>query len=152
LADRFLAFLIRIIPKIGPLKVLQFKTPTPGAERMFEASFNATLDRYRALLSEAGASQPNLPNDNLDTGDTTGPGKYRLNDETHAKLLDELAKQNFRDASPEVRTELLEFFGHPDAPYAMKRKRKQWARVLAEVEELKMAVPATAATSGADRQ
>ena len=152
LADRFLAFLIRIIHKIGPLKVLQFKTPTPGAERMFEASFNATLNRYRALLSEAGAGQPNLPNDNLDTGDTTGPGKYRLNDETHAKLLDELAKQNFRDASPEVRTELLEFFGHPDAPYAMKRKRKQWARVLAEVEELKMAVPATAATSGADRQ
>ena len=78
------------------------------------------------------------------------PRKLAL--ETYDNAFDELAKQNFRGASPEVRTELLEFFGHPDAPYAMKRKRKQWARVLAEVEELKMAVPATAATSGEDPQ
>src|SRR6202030_1101376 len=45
--ERFLAFLTRILPKIGPLKVLQLKTPTPAAEKLFEASFNATLDRYR---------------------------------------------------------------------------------------------------------
>jgi len=39
--ERFLAFMARILPKIGPLKVLQLKTPTPETERMFEASFNA---------------------------------------------------------------------------------------------------------------
>src|SRR6202049_245197 len=122
--ERFLAFLVRILPKIGPLKVLQLKTPTPAAEKLFEASFNATLDRYRQLLSQAGAGQPDLPNDNFDTGEITGPGKYQLTDETQAKLLDELAKQKFNGASPEMRAELLEFFGHPDAPYAMKRKPK----------------------------
>ena len=139
--ERFLAFLVRILPKIGPLKVLQLKTPTPETERMFEASFNATLDRYRQLLSQVGTGQPDLPNDNFDTGEITGPGKYRLNDETHAKLLDALAKQNFSGASPEVRAELLEFFGHPDAPYATKRKPKDWAKVQAELEQLKNAVP-----------
>jgi len=41
--DRFLAFLIRILPKIGPLRVLELKTPTPAAERLFESSFNTTL-------------------------------------------------------------------------------------------------------------
>src|SRR5260370_18224452 len=30
--ERFFAFLTRILPKIGPLKVLQLKTPTPAAE------------------------------------------------------------------------------------------------------------------------
>ena len=104
---------------------------------MFEASFNATLDRYRQLLSQVGTGQLDLPNDNFDTGGITGPGKYRLNDETHAKLLDALAKQDFRGASPEVRAELLEFFGHPDAPYATKRKPKEWAKVQAELEQLK---------------
>ena len=104
---------------------------------MFEASFNATLDRYRQLLSQVGSDQLELPNDNFDTGEITGPGKYRLNDETHAKLLDVLAKQNFNGASPEVRAELLEFFGHPDAPYATKRKPKEWAKVQAELEQLK---------------
>ncbi len=47
MGDAVLAFFIRIIPKIGPLKVLDIKTPTPQAQQMFEASFNATLDLYR---------------------------------------------------------------------------------------------------------
>src|ERR1700736_595358 len=139
--ERFLAFLTRIIPKIGPLKVLRLRTPTPETERMFEASFNATLDRYRKLLDQVGTGQPNVPNDNFDTGEATGPGKYRLNDETHAKLLDALAKQNFSGASPEVRAELLEFYGHPDAPSATKRKPKVWAKVQAQLEQLKPAAP-----------
>src|SRR5450755_1597021 len=115
--EKFLAFLARLLPKIGPLKALQLKTPTPETERMLEASFNASLDRYKKLLGQVNAEQPVLTNDNFDTGETTGPGRYRLNDETHAKLLDALAKQNFSGASPEVRAELMEFFGHPDAPY-----------------------------------
>jgi zinc dependent phospholipase C len=145
--EKVLAFLARILPKIGPLKVLQLKTPTPETERMFEASFNATLDRYRDLLSQVGTGQPALPNDNFDTGEITGPGKYRLNDETHAKLLHALAKQNFSGASPEVRAELIEFFGHPDAPYATKRKPKDWAKVQAELEQLKNAVPPVVITT-----
>jgi Zinc dependent phospholipase C len=148
--ESFLAFLVRILPKIGPLKVLQLKTPTPAAEKLFEASFNATLDRYKQLLSQAATGQPDLPNDNFDTGEITGPGKYKLADETQAQLLDALAKLKFNSASPEVRAELLEYFGHPDAPYAMKRKPKDWAKVQTELEELKNAPPPAAATSADD--
>jgi hypothetical protein len=137
--EKVLALLVRILPKFGPLKVLQLKTPTPETEKMFEASFNATLDRYRKLLADAGGDRLQLPNDNFDTGEITGPGKYHLNDETHAKLLDALAKQDFRGASPQVQGELLEFFAHPDAPYTIKRKAKDWARVQAELERLKNA-------------
>jgi zinc dependent phospholipase C len=145
--ERFLAFLVRILPKIGPLRVLQLKTPTPAAEKLFEASFNRSLDRYRQLLGQVSAGQPTLPNDNFDTGEITGPGKYQLNDEAHAKLLDALAKQSFNGASPEVRAELLEFFGHPDAPYAMKRKPKDWAKVQGEIEQLKNSAPPVVTTS-----
>jgi Zinc dependent phospholipase C len=139
--ERFLAFMVKIIPKIGPLKVLELKTPTPQAEQMFEASFNAALDSYRKLLAEAGTGLPDVPNDNFDTGSVTGPGKYWLNDETQAKLLDALAKENFAGASPEVRAELLAFFADPNAPYAIKNKRKKWAKVQAEIEELKQETP-----------
>jgi len=143
--ERFLALLARVIPKIGPLKVLQLRTPTPETERLFEASFNATLDRYRKLLDHVGTRQLDLPNDNFDTGEATEPGKYRLNDETHAKLLDVLAKQNFNSASPEVRAELLEFYRHLDAPFATKRKPKVWVKVQSELEQLKRAAPPVAA-------
>jgi Zinc dependent phospholipase C len=147
--ERFLAFLVSIIPKVGPLKVLELRTPTPQTERMFENSFNTTLDRYRKLLAEADTGQPNLPNNNFDTGEITGPGKYRLNDETHANLLDALAKQNFSGASPAVLAELLEFYGHPDAPYATKRNAKAWAKVQAQLEQLKKA-PQPVVTGGVD--
>ena len=128
--------------------MLELKTPTPAAEQLFEASFNASLlDRYKKLLAEVGAGQPQLPNDNFDTGGITPPGKYKLDDRTQAKLLDDLAKQNFKGASPEMRAELLEYFGHPDAPYAMKRKTKDWAKVQAELEQLKNAPPASTASA-----
>jgi hypothetical protein len=152
LHDRFLAFLYHLLPKIGPLKVLELKTPTPAAERLFEASFNATLDRYRMLLGQAASGSPELPNDNFDTGEITGPGKYKLNDEAQAKLLDALAKQKFIGTSPEIRAELLEYFGHPDAPYAMKKKAKEWAKVQTELDELKSATPAAVSKGAQDPQ
>jgi Zinc dependent phospholipase C len=140
--DKFLAFLYKLVPKIGPLRVMQFRTPTPQTEKMFEASFNTTLDRYRALLSDQTASQLALIDDNFDTGGLTGPGKYRMNDEAHAKLLGMLADEKFTGASPEVREELLHFFSESDAPYATKRNVKAWAKVQVQLEELKAAPPA----------
>jgi zinc dependent phospholipase C len=141
--ERFLAFLYRLLPKFGPLKVLQFKTPTPETERMFEASFNATLERYRKLLDSARDGSVELPNDNFDVGENTGPGKYRMNDEAHARLLDRLAGNNFLGASSEVKEELMRFFGDPTAAYATKRNAKAWAKVQIQLQQLKSASAAT---------
>jgi Zinc dependent phospholipase C len=139
--DRFLAVLYRLLPKFGPLRVLQLKTPTPETERMFEASFNATMDRYRNLLKEEGEGRLALPNNNFDVGEPTGPGKYRMNDDVHAKLLGKLAAQDFARVTPDLRAELLNFFADPDAPYATKRKPKEWSKVVAEVQQLKSTPP-----------
>jgi hypothetical protein len=135
--ERFLAFLYKLLPKFGPLLVLQFKTPTPQTEQMFEASFNATLSRYRKLLTEEGEGRADLQNYNFDVGENTGPGKYGLNDDAHAKLLDRLAEGKFSGVSAELRDELLRFFAEPGAPYATKRNLKAWAKVQAELEQLK---------------
>ncbi len=139
--DDFLAFVYRLLPKFGPLRVLQLKTPTPETERMFEASFNATMDRYRGLLKEEGEGRLKLLNDNFDVGEPTPPGKYRMNDDAHAQLLDKLAEQNFADMTPDLRAELLDFFSDPNAPYATKRKPKEWSRVMAELQQLKSTTP-----------
>ena len=137
--DNFLAFLTKLIPKVGPLKVLQLRAPTPETERMFEASFNVTLDHYRKLLAQKDSGLLDLPNDNFDTGEVTGPGVYRLNDETYAMLLDALARQNFNGASPELRAELLSFYGNPDAPYTTKKNSKDWMKVQTQLEQLRKA-------------
>jgi Zinc dependent phospholipase C len=144
LGEKILAFLTKIIPKIGPLKVLQLRVPTPATERMFEASFNATLKRYRELLADLDAGRLNLPNTNFDTGSVSTPGQYRLNDKTHAKLIDRLAKQDFHDVSPEVRAELLEFYADPNSPDTTKKEQKEWMKVQREIQELKSGVPGAA--------
>src|SRR5215470_13824368 len=111
----FLAFLYKLIPKIGPLKILQFRTPTPETEHMFEASFNATLDRYRKLLTETREGNLQLPNDNFDVGENTGPGKYGLNDDAHAILLDKLAEAKFAGVNGELKAEFVHFYADPDS-------------------------------------
>lgn len=141
----FLAFLYRLIPKFGPLKVLQFRTPTPETEHMFEASFNATLSRYRRLLTDTGEGTLQLENDNFDVGESTGPGKYRLNDEAHATLLDKLAETRFVSINAEAKAELLHFYADPDAPYTTKRNAKAWAKAQAQLPQLRAAPAAPAA-------
>jgi hypothetical protein len=145
--ERLLAFLYKLIPKFGPLKVLQFKTPTPEAQRMFRASFNATLDQYRVLIAEVRDGKLVLPNDNFDVGEATGPGKYILNDDAHANLLDRLAAQKFAGVSPALRDELVEFYSEPDAAYATKRDPKAWANVQSQLAELKTASLSVAPSS-----
>jgi len=143
--DRFLAFLYQLLPKVGPLKVLQLRTPTPETERMFQASFNATMDRYRDLLKEEAEGRLKLPNNNFDVGEFTSPGKYFMNDDAHAELLGKLAALDFADMSPDLRAELLEFFADPDAPYAIKRNPKAWSKVEAELQQLKSKAPPVSA-------
>jgi len=88
---QFLAFLFRLVPKIGPFKVFSFKAPTPAAEKLYEASFNNTLTRYRQSLADLQAGHLTLPNENFDTGRPTHQGEYHMADQAYAKLLENLA-------------------------------------------------------------
>jgi len=144
--DSLLAFFFRLVPKIGPFSVFKFKTPTPGAEKLFEASFSGSVTDYERFLHEQKDSgKIELVNDNFDTGTVTGPGQYPLADKTYAQLLDHLAKDHFSKVSPELRKILLDFYSDPNAPIATKKDKTEWAKVLKEVDELKNS-NATAAT------
>ncbi len=145
--EKFLAFIYLLIPKWGPLRVLQFRTPTPETERLFEASFNETLDLYRQLLRQQRDGIVALANDNFDVGSDTGPGKYRLNDSAHAELVSRLADQKFANVSPALLDELEQFYSDPSLPYANKKDHKAQARLQAALEQLKLLKkPETAAS------
>ncbi len=85
LMDRFVAFLLKLVPPIGPLRDLRFQTPNAQAENLFMKSFDRTLDEYRALLAEAGTGHLHLRNLNFDTGKPARVGTYRLADEAERK-------------------------------------------------------------------
>jgi Zinc dependent phospholipase C len=139
---RLLGFLLELIPKVGPFRDLAFKIPTPDAERLFVASFSNALQNYVQLAKQQGSPrQTILVNDNFDTGTITGPGQYPLADKTYADLLDRLQKNNFASVSPGLRSTLLTYYSDLNAPFATKRDKKEWTKVLRNVNQLKASQP-----------
>ena len=108
---RVLAFFIRILPKIGPFRALQFRTPTPETQKLFIDSVNGTIRRYRELLAAEAARRPNLPNENLDIGRTASYGAYSGSDKTYERLVDKLARKHFDRMPSELRDNILAFYG-----------------------------------------
>ncbi len=137
MGEKFLALLIRILPKIGPLKILTFRTPTPEAQKLFENSFNATVDRYRLLLTRADEGRLELPNNNFDVGEVTARGKYKLNDATCARLLDRLSTRNLVDVDHDLRNQLLDFYAASGSNDAGKTLGTGQKRIKRQVEALK---------------
>jgi hypothetical protein len=59
---RMVTRLMEFVPKSGPFKSLAFRAPNLEVEKMFMASFNATVDGYRVLLVNVDARRVELPN------------------------------------------------------------------------------------------
>jgi hypothetical protein len=133
------AWFFRVVPKVGPFKALAFKPPTPEAEKYYMESFNTTVSEYRTLLKQVNGTKIELVNMDFDTGKPTQAGEYKLADEAFADLLQKLAKHNFEGASPELRQNIIAFYGNLNAPIATKHDKDDWQETLRALEKLKAA-------------
>jgi len=138
IGSKILTFVFRVVPKVGPFKALAFKRLTPETEKMYMASFNATIVRYRELLAEQNAGRLKLPNDNLDVGAFTSPGKYSLADAAYSDLLQKL-QGHYTEIPQELRSDILAFYRDLGVPISTKTKDDDWARVVKDLDELKAA-------------
>jgi hypothetical protein len=116
LGARTLAFFARLLPKVGPLKGLAFKVPTPRVERMFEDSFDAAVQRDRQSFADAKVGDLRISNRDLDTGKPVSPGEYLLTDRTYDKLLAKLAEKKFDGVTPELRENIVTFYDQMKTP------------------------------------
>jgi hypothetical protein len=139
---RFVAALLRIVPKIGPFRALDFNDPTPKTEDLYIKSIDKTFDDYRALLEQTKTHPPELPDDDLDSGQATNAAEYTLADDTYAKLVTQLAGKNFAQTSPELRENILAFYADAKVPIKTKKNDDQWQKVSAALDQLKAAPPA----------
>jgi Zinc dependent phospholipase C len=113
---RMFAFVIRVIPKVGPLSGLAYKLPTPQTEKMFEDSFDAAVKRDRASFAAIQTGDLKIANRDLDTGKPVTPGEYELTDKTYDKLLIKLASKQFEGITPELRENILAFYAAMKTP------------------------------------
>src|SRR3569833_559113 len=83
LRTRITAFIIRIAPKVGPLRALKFKPPTGEAERLFIKAFDASSAHFAVIIKELqDGRDPHLADIEFDTGKPTRFGEYGHADET----------------------------------------------------------------------
>jgi hypothetical protein len=128
--SRFLAFLLGIVPKVGPFRALGFTAPTPAVQKLFMDSFVGTLQLYREELAAVQAGkQPSLKDQNFDIGKTSTFGVYKLADEACSKLLVRLSEYRFGQVDENLRKSLVDYYakGNPADP-----------RASAALEELKL--------------
>jgi Zinc dependent phospholipase C len=137
LGARILALFLKLVPKVGPFKAVNFKIPTKQTEDMYIKSVDATIEDYAGLLREESKGKLDLPNRDCDTGGSTRPGEYVLADKTYAHLVDKLTTKGSNSLSVALRSNLLEFYSDPSAPIATKKNAKAWRRLQDELDTLK---------------
>jgi hypothetical protein len=134
---RFLGFIYRLIPKIGPFRTLSFSVPTPEAERLFLDSFTIAKERYRQSLAASSAGRLNLVNTDFDTGQPTRRGEYSLADDTYDELLGKLVGRAFANVSEDLRSNLVAYYGNLDSlPTGTDAERKRSARIRQQLARL----------------
>ena len=137
LGSRFLAFILKIIPKVGPFKAVNFKIPTQPTEDMYIKSVNTTIDDCNDLLHHVRTRKLDLANTDYDTGKPTKPGEYPLSDKTYARLVDELSSKTEASPDKDLRADVLHFYSDENATLATRKDRKAWKKLQEQLKKLK---------------
>jgi hypothetical protein len=134
---KVLAVIVKILPKIGPLRVVDPKPPIPDTERMYLASVQQTVASYAKALRLEEEQRLVLPDDDLDTGRATRPGEYKLADRAYARLLKQLTRNRFAGLRPELRQNLLDYYRDLNQPFETKQHKSDWKQLLKNLDALK---------------
>ena len=133
-----LAGLIRILPKIGPLKPLKFTPPGPVAEKYYIQSFDTVLIHYDASIKKMFDSNIHLNNQDFDTGKKTTPGEYKLADKTYCDLVLKLQDLEYATVNPTLKQNILYFFENAKSDTTL-HQNKDWDKVSKALSELQCA-------------
>jgi hypothetical protein len=138
---RILAFFLKIVPKVGPFKAVDFKIPSQQAEDIYIKSVNTTIDDCDDLLHNVRTRKLDLVNTDYDTGRPTKPGEYPLSDKTYARLVDQLSSKANAGADSQLLANLLTFYADPNAPLATRQNAKEWQKLQEGLKKLKEKAP-----------
>jgi len=150
LIPEVLSIVIRLVPKIGPLKSLKFKDPGPEGEKLFLKGFDASVENYSAALNELHErKEVTFENIDFDTGKITARGEYGLADKTYSDLIIKLQNNNFVDLTNALKENILHFYQEPAVTKNVKTPKSDRInrdQTNAALRELKVAKPVNANT------
>jgi hypothetical protein len=141
--ERIYAFIIQILPKVGPLRSLRFQDPGPGGEKLFIRSFDSTVVHYGIILKKLRDNEgTHLADIDFDTGKLTAPGEYGLADQTYSLLLIKLQAEKFQNLTLPLKDNVLSFYNKADTTDAKPTKNKKdkidWQKTHIALQQIKV--------------
>lgn len=106
----FISFIIRVLPKVGPLRALKFRAPGPEAEKYFIESFDSVLHHYSLQLSQLQTQPVLLPDLDFDTGKPTERCEYPLADIAYSDLVLKHKETDFRNLPYALQQDITKFY------------------------------------------
>ncbi|MGN6163783.1 MAG: zinc dependent phospholipase C family protein [Flavisolibacter sp.] len=131
-----LSSLIQFLPKVGPLRALNFEVPDPEVEKIFIQSFDTVSKKYVQVLKN-NVTNINLANKDFDTGKPTQLGEYPLCDETYKELLFKLKDDGFTSVSDLLKNNIINFYATDTG--GAKTNSKDWPQINEALTALKSA-------------
>lgn len=143
--ERIFAFIIQILPKIGPLKSLRFQNPGPEGEKLFIKSFDTTVVHYGIALNMLRYNNHiDLPDIDFDTGNITAPGEYGLVDQTYSIMLIKLQDEKFNNVTPSLKENILNFYSKGDTTTKSNENKKDkidWQKTYLALQQIRVIKP-----------
>ena len=116
---RAFAWIVKLVPEVGPLESLPYKALPQDAQDRFRTALDDVLREYRAVVKRTRRPGATLANRNLDTGRPSLRGDYAPADEAWAEYVETLDEHDFAAASSEVRDEVVRHYRQPVQPAAL---------------------------------
>jgi len=129
--------IIKVLPKIGPLRPLKFREATQAAEKLYIGSFDTAQLHYTNALSNRGAVGIYLHNINYDTGQPTTENEYILADKTYGELLVKLEERHFDSVDALLQRSILTFYNFKGTSNYAKENPRAWQKIQLALKELK---------------
>jgi hypothetical protein len=136
-----LAAVIKVLPKVGPLKDLKIKIPGAEAEKIFIQSFDSVQLHYTLTLKTMPAKNTCFTNIDFDTGNDTSPGEYTLADKTYMDLLLKLKDDNYKKVNKELKQNIVKFYGACNEKIAAIEGVDTWIQISGALDTLKTLHP-----------
>jgi len=132
---RIMAFFLRVMPKFGSFKALEYRDPTAETEDLYFKGMDSVVEQYHRMIQKVNAGDLKFPNRNLDTGEVLRPAEYRLADKTYGQLVRAIAHNHFKLTTPALRADILAYFAA--GPAQMDIKPDEWRRTQTALAGLK---------------
>jgi len=142
LKGRIAGFLVKVLPKVGPLKNFKFVYPGPAGEKIFRQTLDTILVNYTAALKRVEDDNFNLPDINFDTGQQVKYGDYRLADETYYQLVSKLDEEGLECMTASLKDNILKYYRNAELePFFKERTNKVKRDFIADLQKVKQTPP-----------